>query len=1511
MYSGVRLSQLAVGEPLLNVNWEYKELKGKAAVEKRFEDVIYNASYLGFTYLIDTVRPQVDESGNLTLKNNGVGGDIWTFEDRMTIYKNMCASTGMKLVLEFDFPTTVTLDNVELYKKFFLKELVAKYEWVKFWQIGVEPERKDVSGAYSCAPDAYVDLMKYIYVRVKNFNSSIHVGGPGCFEAINDYVKNHDGWLAAAFGEYFDKAGEYTSIGAKGFLPYIDFFAFQGKQNTTEVSYANYENIITVLKEGIYTRLGDNSIYFISTKQGWKADTNDEQALKQQGYYDIREMLNSIKHNVVPFKNELVDAYPDPIAYNGRFDSSRLHYGMLTWYLGQKDEYADYAFILQQLKDYSEVYNKPTKVFEENSDIDSITFRRVKDGSVFKATVIWSKSFGTASVVLLPANYQREYQTENGSRKVLSETTQVQLKNTHFLIVFETINQLEVDTDYLTRMITRKLQYHRATQENLISLLPSSYNKETTDTNFYKLLRAVSVEMSDAKITLDMMKDDLSLDLARDEALYNNFGVLVKLRKKAGWTDDKYRRLIKGVTKSLLDGPTYQSVVDALQLFTNFHVSISELYKDADNYDDSILQGINTQYAFIVEIEKPLDDTTATQDELKSDTNFILNIVKPAHTLSILIITLSGSENWPQEYADKHGYAWKDMDSQDGSFGFMMNNITNEATYGWRGNEYDGVFKTSIASNTSLTNGGNLIGPRYVLYDKMAVESDLHGKEDFDTINEIHDTIFALLDFNLKEKMKTPESAITETAVTASELTFGFEDDDFIQLTGGLDKRRILNKFKLAPKSKLKDDNSEFIELFLREQYVFSNTLKTIRFSNTFGFNSKFYNDTDRPYAIAQYLYEHTFKEIERRLADGTVIYEDRLKEELEEFEEELFEDYDTQAIKEKITSELKARYTDKFYDKDDPYTCFTLNITPVNRHKLGPNLRALYSASLLLKDHYDKARDFLENILKIGFSATYDKAKEKRVDYGEVVYDESDVLKDEKEYGIRLNTIFLNNTRRKFIHRNIEHSEYGTRLYDKAPKPVDSLDNTINTISSEVLEKIATDHDDANHIIRDTFVDKKNAIKMEDAFATVTGDKYNFDIREERALLIKNFNSAEYVPKEDKLLSMFMPHEYEDEFIIYHNDSNFFKLNHAQLNMSFLSWYHADSDRDINSTSFDKYLFPIKTNHVMHSEWLIDYHYHVKEDKLLTDYTMGELIDDYIHNEKDHGQIDVISSDKFKEVKEELLPKKMEVYLHCEYVAEYDKFGTNYTAPEYVEDYDTQAIGNHKDINSIVFDKYTKTPEEWFSFKNAIFNKEEYHDVIENHHYAIDTKQDVTEYIKKHYKEHNDYGMLYNDVYMFRIKEIPSIEMVCSEKYDKEHIELTKISTRHEEHRNLQPTIYNAFKFTTGRFNLNRFLRINLIEDNRWNSINNDQYKFSIKEYHEYQEDCVEPPYKPKDTKHIIYARHSNNDTYSYTINENQTFFGELNKTEYYELKSVVGYMQLDRYKNGKKTTIKKGTLV
>ena len=55
MITGVRLTQLELGEPLLGASWEYKTLTGKEAVEKRLDDIFYNASYLGFNLIIDTI----------------------------------------------------------------------------------------------------------------------------------------------------------------------------------------------------------------------------------------------------------------------------------------------------------------------------------------------------------------------------------------------------------------------------------------------------------------------------------------------------------------------------------------------------------------------------------------------------------------------------------------------------------------------------------------------------------------------------------------------------------------------------------------------------------------------------------------------------------------------------------------------------------------------------------------------------------------------------------------------------------------------------------------------------------------------------------------------------------------------------------------------------------------------------------------------------------------------------------------------------------------------------------------------------------------------------------------------------------------------------------------------------------------------------------------------------------------------------------------------------------------
>lgn len=185
--------------------------------------------------------------------------------------------------------------------------------------------------------------------------------------------------------------------------------------------------------------------------------------------------------------------------------------------------------------------------------------------------------------------------------------------------------------------------------KEMIELLPSSYNKEVDDTNYYKLLRALSAELADAEIEIKQIKDDAYLETVSPEAMYRNFGKLIALQKDPQWSDEKYRHLIKGVTQSLLKGPTKQSLIDGFKLFTNFKVNIYELFKDKDKLDPMIYYGYNPMFTFALEIEKPVDEYV-DQKTLMRDANYIINIIKPAHTLTINIIVIVGEENYKKYY---------------------------------------------------------------------------------------------------------------------------------------------------------------------------------------------------------------------------------------------------------------------------------------------------------------------------------------------------------------------------------------------------------------------------------------------------------------------------------------------------------------------------------------------------------------------------------------------------------------------------------------------------------------------------------------------------------------------------------------------------------------------------------------------------------------------------------------------------------------------------------------------
>ena len=102
---------------------------------------------------------------------------------------------------------------------------------------------------------------------------------------------------------------------------------------------------------------------------------------------------------------------------------------------------------MQELSEYDLVYKDSTHVYEQNENVDCITFRRTADNVIYKATIIWSKTYAAETVVLLPASYQREYQILNGPKTTITNETQINLSGPSFVIVYERIEEISVDTD--------------------------------------------------------------------------------------------------------------------------------------------------------------------------------------------------------------------------------------------------------------------------------------------------------------------------------------------------------------------------------------------------------------------------------------------------------------------------------------------------------------------------------------------------------------------------------------------------------------------------------------------------------------------------------------------------------------------------------------------------------------------------------------------------------------------------------------------------------------------------------------------------------------------------------------------------------------------------------------------------------------------------------------------------------------------------------------------------------
>lgn len=833
MRTGMRFTCLNNGDPLLGQTWEYKTLIGVEAIEQKLTDMFYVVNSLHVTDVIDTININVDASGQLYVGDSGVNGSVWPFKRRMELYRTNVLKYKINIVLELEFPTVVVDSNVDDYANYAV-QLMRTYPWVKCWQIMTQPEEFDSAGMQRCSPLNYTRLLRRIFTDAHAELPDVKIGGPGILSAITEYVDSamlnfdgevvHSGWLATASGEFYGTGSQYTEIGKNGFLDYIDFFAFQGRQNYQELNFSVYQKVITSLKQGLIAQTkrngGNLNVPFFSTYQGHYADRSNFTDMQLQAYRDLREYVNAFAVNVVPFKAQLIDEFHDP----DDVTSDPNYMGILFYYLanGRKPAYTQYKFMLDNLNEFTRLADNTISVknkrpYEDDTALTSLTL--MNDAGTKIATVIFpvmERDVMSANpkytTVALKSGLNRKYYLPDGTNAMIMKSVDIVLKNYDFVIVTEVIDTQIVATDDIKAEVAERFTQYTRYASELMRMIPDTYPKNVNDTNFAKLLRSVAVELGDGEYERKILEDNMYLQTAHGDVIYNNFGAMIGIKWQNRWTEEKYRTIISGITESLLTGASKASITKAIKLFTSFDVHVYELFSDYAHYGLTTADSYDNQYSFTVEIEKPIDDTTNI-DELYTDVSDVVNIVKPAHTIPIIMIVIVGSEDYPTWYEQRYGRKFSDSDELTTIF--ESNNVSN--SFGWKHEAYDLVQRTSTSTAAGL-NGVLPIGPRYTLTD---VERELFADVELEHYVSAVDNWTPMPMFSYTELFKRPVDELVDACpeFIETEVRYGWRVASNVFRTNGWTSTGLVNSNVYGMSYMLDDESLDVFEAWYAEQF--------------------------------------------------------------------------------------------------------------------------------------------------------------------------------------------------------------------------------------------------------------------------------------------------------------------------------------------------------------------------------------------------------------------------------------------------------------------------------------------------------------------------------------------------------------------------------------------------------------------------------------------------------------------------------------------------------------------
>lgn len=387
--------------------------------------------------------------------------------------------------------------------------------------------------------------------------------------------------------------------------------------------------------------------------------------------YTDEVYFNNIHNLYICEKNEV--NYTIANINDEEYNTGLYYYDINNCELIDKDTINKIKFIYDYLKDakYTLLDNIGEKTSSKLINYGKVSYKQLtftKDNyNIYLITgYINEENISSEIYVNLYADYLKTYLLYNRQEYILVDDEVINIPKNNFLVVYEEVDTLE-NIDEIEYEIDYKIDNYRIILKSLIKLLSSTYNKELTDLNYYKLLRSMALEYANIKYEKISILKNANVNDVYNDYIYNNFGSLVSLQKRADYSNVKYKNLIKGVIKALLHGSTIQVIEEALKLFFNFNIKLFELYKDEDyeyiqkyngRMDYSYEQRL---YTFWIEIEKDLEEYNE-QIDIIDEFKYIINIVKPAHTLAMLMLKMSGEENYRNSYLNKYNTFFTNAD---------------------------------------------------------------------------------------------------------------------------------------------------------------------------------------------------------------------------------------------------------------------------------------------------------------------------------------------------------------------------------------------------------------------------------------------------------------------------------------------------------------------------------------------------------------------------------------------------------------------------------------------------------------------------------------------------------------------------------------------------------------------------------------------------------------------------------------------------------------------------------